>query len=166
MRRPTRAGHALAGLLLALAAVGSVTGAVLVVRWRMTFVPVLSPSMDPAYAAGDLAVTRQTDTARIAPGQVLVLPLPDAPGQRFVHRVVEVRRTDGHTDVRTKGDANAAPDPWTLRITSDDVPRVVGRVDRAGYLPALLRGNGVRLALLAAVVVLCVTGVRRSFRGE
>lgn len=165
MPRLARVSRALSGLLLAFVAVGSVTGAVLVVRWRMTFVPVLSPSMAPAYAAGDLAVTRQLATADIAPGQVLVLPVPDAPGQRFVHRVVEVRRQAGRTELRTRGDANTATDPWTLRITSDDVPRVVGHVDRAGHLPALLRGDAARLALLAAVAVLCGVGVRRSFTG-
>src|SRR3712207_7184617 len=36
------------------------------------------------------------------------------------HRVIEVQRTaDGTVAVRTQGDANDAPDPWTAVLTGD-----------------------------------------------
>lgn len=66
-------------------------------------------------------------------------------------------------DVRTRGDANAVRDPWTLRFTSRTVPVVVADVPRARALPLRLQAAGPRPVLLGLVLALCAVVVRRSF---
>lgn len=97
-----RVVRAVAGLLLGLTAVAAVTGAALVLFLHLGFAPILSPSMQPALAPGDLALTRTVPAHEVAVGDVVVLPRPDAPGERYAHRVVSVTHSDGQPVVRTK----------------------------------------------------------------
>src|SRR4051812_22542876 len=109
-------GRGIAAVLLALTAVISVAGTVTVIVERLGFAPVLSPSMVPAFAPGDLVVTRPKASTDIKIGDVLSLPIPDSAGEHYVHRIIEVTHTDGAVVVRTKGDANPAADAFRLRI--------------------------------------------------
>lgn len=157
-----RAVALLGALALLVTTVAAVALAVATVTLHISFAPVLSPSMEPAFGPGDLIVTRALDTRDIAPGQVLVLPLPGAEGQRFVHRVTDVRFEDGQPLVRTKGDNNAAADTWELRVTSHEVPVVMTAVPDAGRLGLLIQGPAVRIALLVGVALLALVGVKRA----
>jgi signal peptidase I len=152
----------LGGVALALTALAALGVAVLVVLLKLAFAPVLSPSMEPVFGAGDLLVTRALDASAVQVGQVIVLPVPDAPGQRYVHRVVEVTQEDGKPVVRTQGDNNAAADPWALRIDSAQVPLVVGSAPDAGRLALLTQGTGLRIALILVVAGLALVGVKRA----
>jgi signal peptidase len=55
------------------------------------------------------------------------------------HRVVWVSHRGRYTVVRTKGDANAARDPWTAVLHGDRAWRQVGVVPYAGRLVLWLR---------------------------
>jgi hypothetical protein len=48
---------------------------------------------------------------------VAVFHPPSDPGVDYVHRVISLTRAGGAVVVRTQGDANLYPDPWTLRLT-------------------------------------------------
>ena len=120
-----------AGTLVSLAALA---GAIVVVVLGIGFSPVLSPSMSPAFDAGDLVLTRAVPTSEVRVGDVVVLPRPDAAGERYVHRIVALRPTATGPVVVTKGDNNPAADPQRLRITSSEVPIVTGSLPGLGKI--------------------------------
>jgi signal peptidase len=166
-----RAIRGLSGLLLAVVALAAVAGAVVVVMMRLSFAPVLSPSMEPTFGPGDLLVTRALDAAEIKVGDVLVLPVPTggtlsgtegAAGDRYVHRVVSVTRQNGLPVVKTKGDNNGAVDPWQLRIDSAQVPVVVADVPNVGRLSLITQGAGIRIALIVLVAGFALVGIKRA----
>jgi signal peptidase len=100
----------------------------------------LSGSMRPLAAPGDLLVMRSEPTAAIRVGQVLAFtaPLPGAPV--ISHRVVSVEHEQDATVIRTRGDANPTEDPWRLRLDGADVWYLVGVVPAAGrFVSALHR---------------------------
>lgn len=169
--RAHRVARAVSGAALAIAAIAAVTGAILVVTLRLSFAPVLSPSMEPAFGPGDLLITRAMGAADIKVGQVLVLPVPTngrlagtegASGDRYVHRIVSVTYQNGLPVVKTKGDNNDAVDPWQLRIDSAQVPVVVNDVPNLGRLSLMTRGAGVRIALILTVAGFALVGIKRA----
>jgi signal peptidase I len=153
------------GLLLIALAVASVTAMVTVMSQHLGFAPVLSQSMEPAFHPGDLVVTKPEPAADVRVGQVIALPVPDAPGQRYVHRVISVTMKDGKPVVRTKGDANRAPESFSLRIDSPTVPRVVATVPQVGRLSVLLQGTKTRLAVMAVTIIAILIAAWRMFVG-
>jgi signal peptidase len=151
---------------------GSLTAMVGVMTQHLGFAPVLSPSMEPKLHPGDLVVTKPEPAAEIKVGQVVALPVPAEPGQRYVHRVISVTTRDGRPVVQTKGDANPKPEPFTLKIDSSTVPVVVARVPLVGRLSVLLQHAKTRLALVAitclAILLAAwrlITGARTSVSG-
>lgn len=84
-------------------------------------VPVLSASMAPHVPMGAIAVTTAVAPDDVAEGDVIAFAPPppfSTVGDRPVlHRVVAVDvLPDGTRTVRTQGDANPAPDPWTVDL--------------------------------------------------
>lgn len=156
-----RAVRFVTGAVLTLAALASVALTVVIVVGHIGFSPVLSPSMRPTFAPGDLIVTKPEPVSAIRVGQVLVLPVPGEKGQRYVHRVIEVQYQKGLPVVRTKGDANAAPENFRLTITSSHVPVVVHTVPRMGRLALLFRGGSWRVGAIVIVGFLFLVGVKR-----
>lgn len=155
------------GALLALLAAGSIALATLVLLLHIGFAPVLSPSMVPTFAAGDLLLTKAEPADALRVGQIVVLPRPDLPGQRYAHRLISVRQTDDGPIVRTKGDANNAPDPQALRISSATVPVVVGHVPMVGRFALLGQRVWVKIGLILFVGACVLVAIRRAAgRGE
>ncbi|MEY3020432.1 MAG: hypothetical protein RLZZ272_1416 [Actinomycetota bacterium] len=152
------------GLLVLVAALGLVAGAMATVL-DVGVAPVLSPSMRPAFAEGDLLVVRPVDTAMLEIGQVVLLAAPDAASRTFAHRIVELEHGEDGTIVRTRGDANPDPDRQRQRITSERTTVVVGRIPVLGHAAAAVDGPGRRAALGAAVLVLVVVAARRALQG-
>jgi signal peptidase len=93
-------------------------------------------SMEPAIALGAAVVIAPVQPAELATGDVVSMQIgPDR--ATFTHRIVDlVTRADGLW-VRTKGDANAEPDPTLVPATA-----ILGRVEwsipAAGFLLAFL----------------------------
>lgn len=96
---------------------------------------VRSGSMAPAIPVGSAIVVSRMPAAAIEVGSVVTIQTDN--GAVFTHRVVEVDDSESDTWLRTKGDANPAPDPGPVPSS-----RVVGVVQFwipvAGYLLALL----------------------------
>jgi signal peptidase I len=154
-------GRVLSGVVLVVAAVATLAGAGYVVIDRIGFSPVLSPSMKPTFDPGDLVVTRPVSASQLHVGDVAVLPVPHEPGQRYVHRIIKLSWSHGQPVVRTKGDANSAPEPFALRITSSKVPVVVTTVPRLGRFALLIRGGWLRVLLLCGIAAFALVGVKR-----
>lgn len=162
-RRRLRPLRFLGHLLLAVSAVVALIGAGTVVVQKLGFSPVLSPSMVPTFGPGDLLVTKPLAAQDVRVGDVVVLPLPDSGGQRYVHRVVTVGRdAAGLPTVTTKGDANGAADAWTLTITSEKVPEVVTSVPRLGSLALHTNGAALRIPLLLLVAGGVLVAIKRA----
>jgi signal peptidase I len=115
--------------------------------------PVLSPSMRPTFSEGDLLVVRSVPTAELELGDIAVLAHPDAPSRPFAHRIVELEHRAVGIEVRTRGDANPALDPETLRISSPRTTVVIGRIPSAGRL-VLALGSGIPRVLVSLMAAL------------
>jgi signal peptidase I len=121
---------------------------------------VLSGSMGRAAPTGSLVVGRPLPPDRIAVGDMILLRDSEH-GMPVLHRVIE--RTERGSDivVRTKGDANPAPDaePYTLGPTNI-TPLLV--IPRLGYVLAFVRTPlGWMVVALAAFLVIGLVAVRR-----
>jgi len=112
---------------------------------------VLTGSMDPAIPAGSLVVVIPADPAAIRVGDVVTFNAPIDGDPVVTHRVAEVVEAGAAPVVRTKGDANAEPDPWLARIEGGRVWKVAGAVPHAGTAISRLRSPALRPVLLYAI---------------
>lgn len=149
-------------ILLIFATVVAVVASILIPTFQIGFTPVLSNSMAPTIDSGEIVVTRPELKTRLKIGDVVVLPLPDKSGQRFLHRIIDIQKNDEQIFVRTKGDFNAQPDPWTLRIDSTKVPVAKASIPKLALLTNQLRSPSIHLALSALVIILAAVGVVRA----
>jgi len=137
---------------------GVILGKVVPLTGRQTII-VGGGSMEPAVPIGAAIVVAPVAAADLHVGDVGSLRA-GKDRALFTHRIVEVlQRADG-TWVRTKGDANASPDPTPVPA-GDIVGRVQVTIPIAGYLIALLSIPtgvlfliGLAATLLAAVWLL------------
>lgn len=120
--------------------------------WQSTVV--MTGSMTPAVAPGDVAVARPADESSLRLGHVLLTDDPDRPGRLRLHRLVDVR--DG--GLVLQGDANADTDSSTVAVGAVHgiavlrVP-VVGLPSlwaHEGATPELVITGGTLLLLLGA----------------
>jgi signal peptidase I len=105
---------------------------------------VLSGSMRPTASPGDLAITQGVPLAALQVGDVIVFTPPDET-QSVMHRITSM--DDGA--ITTKGDANSADDPWTIRLAGPTAYRLVAVVPLVGWLTQLERPALLLAGLLA-----------------
>jgi signal peptidase len=106
--------------------------------------PVLSNSMQPAFSAGDLVITRSVPVGDLAAGDVIVF-VPPGHNQLVAHRIVGI----DNGLIATRGDANPINDPWQLQLTGATAEQVVATVPYLGWSSQLQRP----LLALAAVLL-------------
>jgi signal peptidase len=157
-----RALHVVTNVVLGVAVLVMIALAVSVVALKIGFAPVLSPSMQPAFAPGELLLTREVPATDIKVGDVVVLPSPDTPGERYAHRVISMRTDKDQLVVRTKGDANQAAEPVELRITSEVVPKVTGSIPWVGEAVLAARLPPVRIAVIVLIGVALLVATKRA----
>ncbi|MFZ4517311.1 MAG: signal peptidase I [Microthrixaceae bacterium] len=110
--------------LILLGALAAVAAGALSGSWTVLTVP--TGSMEPTIHQGSAILVRSVPTHTVARGDVVVFRAPTT-GMLTVHRVIETARRDGATEIRTRGDANPVPDPWTARLDGQRV-HVLDRV--------------------------------------
>lgn len=126
---------------------------------------VLSSSMRPAFAAGDLLVLRPEPVTAVHVGQVLTYAIPIGDHHVESHRVVQVLERRPNTIVRTKGDANSAPDPWSAVLRGKRAWVTVGVVPYAGRVVLWLREPAPHLfSVLLAPLLFALLGLARIWR--
>jgi signal peptidase I len=136
------ARSAAAGMIVALV----LAAAVPVVLGGRSF-SVMSGSMEPSIATGDLIVAMPIDPGDARSGDVVTFADPERKGRLLTHRVASAtRRGDSYSFV-TKGDANRTVERWSV---ADDgrIGRVAFRIPKLGYLTALARTPAARAALI------------------
>ncbi|WP_457973949.1 signal peptidase I [Arthrobacter sp. D1-17] len=117
--------------------------------------PVLTGSMRPAFAPGDLLITAPKDVGDLQPGQVAVFT-PPGESTPYAHRITAIAGTREHPVLTTKGDANPAADKWRARLDQAQVPVVVASVPQVGGA-LLWAQNPVHRAIFTALFGLSLT---------
>jgi signal peptidase len=166
MRRSFRTIARVTTALLAGAVVAFVAGYAALLAAGFKPVAVYSGSMRPTLGVGSLAVDRVVPASSVRVGDVITFNDPYTRRRLVTHRVAKIVRTDHGLAYRTKGDANAARDPWAIQL-NDKVGRVAFDVPVAGYLLWYAHTREIR-ALLLIVFTIFVLGaaLRRIWRSE
>jgi signal peptidase I len=148
----TAASRGLLGLVGSL-----VLWSVLPVVWGWTPQVIMTGSMAPTLASGDVVVTRPVPVATLRPHQVITVSDPDHPGRTRTHRFV---RLDRHDRLVTRGDANPRPD--STHVDPDAVRGVaVLRVPYIARVELWVSAHDYPpLAISLAVLVLALLGAR------
>ena len=153
-------------LLWVTAVIGVIAVVISIAAWftGSRLIVVESGSMEPTHPVGSAVIAHRVDPLELAAGDVVALSL--AGGQRVLHRVVDVRRTDKGVVLHTKGDANPSVDtePFTLSTNASAwrggaVAPHVGRV--ANVLRTPVAGFALAVVLLGP---LALGGRRRVAR--
>jgi signal peptidase len=123
---------------------------------------VVSGSMMPRVAPGDVVVSQPVRAENLLPGQVILVANPARPGTLLMHRMVS-RYPDG--SLKTKGDANNEADSTPVPAAMvRGLPRL--RVPYVGLPMLWLRQGQYRLLLLTALVLLTSVIVSISPAGD
>lgn len=109
----------------------------------------LTGSMAPGIEPGDVVVSTPLDVQDVEVGMVISYHIPIDDHRVVTHRVIDVQHAaDGTVTVRTQGDANDAPDPWTAVLTGDTAFRMQAVVPGVGDLITALRDPALSKALV------------------
>jgi signal peptidase I len=132
---------------------------------KIRIVTVLTGSMTPGIPIDTLVVAAPVTAQDVTVGQVIVFMPPAAfttPGARpMVHRVASIATVKGVLEIRTKGDANAAVDPWILDANRTTLFTPVLESPAAGKATGALGTYGLPALGILVIVVLCSTVLRR-----
>jgi signal peptidase len=150
-------GQVLSVMLLGTVVVG---GLVLVAVPKATGskpLTVLSGSMTPTYAPGDVVVVRPVDTTRLQIGDVITFQPETGNPALTTHRIIEVVLTGDGREYVTQGDANGAPDG--APVTPAQVRgKVWYFVPLVGYVTTWASGASLRTAIDVLAVLLVLYG--------
>src|SRR2546421_3557262 len=150
------AGVALGALMLLPAAVGYG-------RYVVT-----GGSMSGAYPRGSLVFDEEVPTASLRAGDVITYRPPPGAGPRglVTHRIVWTGRApDGARAFRTKGDANAAADPWRFELHARTQAKVVFSTPFLGWPFAAPSERSLRMLLIRVPALPCACGCPAALRG-
>lgn len=125
---------------------------------------VLTGSMEPAIAAGDVVVEERISPLEASPGDVVTFRDPGDQDRLITHRVQAVHR-DGETlRFVTQGDANNADERWTIQ-TDGELGRVLYIVPWIGHAAVLTHSPaGLLLILFVPLLLLAIEELIRIWR--
>ena len=152
MRRVARVGvtffvWAALGLALGLAAIVTLPGAL---GYRS--LTVVSGSMEPTLGTGSVVIDEVISPGEARPGDIVTFQDPLRPRQ-LTHRLQRVRVEGDTYFMVTLGDANDAPERWTVPADGR-LGRVVAHLPKLGYARAAVGTRYARLGVLGAVLAL------------
>ncbi len=94
-----------------------------------TMVAIGSNSMVPIYEKGDAVIYKKIDPRKLQAGEIIAF---EKSNRIITHRIVKIIKTKDSFKITTKGDANNAPDVWT--VGEEEVLGVVKyRIKYVGY---------------------------------
>ncbi|MFI5268329.1 MAG: signal peptidase I [Chloroflexota bacterium] len=118
---------------------------------------VLSGSMEPAIKTGAVIFAQAVAPTSLKVGDVIVYNRTDIE-ERVTHRIVEMNDvSSGKPTFVTKGDANGAPDAWTVQYSGNTAGKVLFSIPYVGYVNhALETPQGRMLFVIVPVLVLSI----------
>ena len=117
----------------------------------------LTGSMAPEINPGDVTIVTPIKVSDVTEGMVITYHRPIEDHSLVTHRVISVQKAaDGTVTVQTKGDANAAADPWTATLKGDTAYQVRGVVPVLGHVIEAPRAPIVAQVLLYGAPTLLV----------
>jgi signal peptidase len=131
----------------------------------------LTGSMAPQIAPGDVVLSTPIDVHDVAVGMVISYHIPIDDHRVVTHRVVSVQNgRDGDVTVQTKGDANTAVDPWQATLQGDTAYRLRAVLPEVGHVIGWLREPVVARSLVYGAPALLagwlILGIWRPARDE
>jgi signal peptidase I len=127
--------------------------------------PILSGSMRGAFDPGDALLTQRVPATSLRVGQVVDVDVPaqvsNGAGHR-AHRIVSLRRVGSTVVIRTKGDANTAVDPGSIKLTGDQYV-MRARLPYVGWIVDFKAAHGI-VALLAVIALLGLVSFGQHLR--
>jgi signal peptidase len=117
-------------------------------------VTVLSGSMRPTFAPGDMVVVTPEPVSAVRVGQVISYQVPVGIHQVETHRVIKILQGGAHPVVQTQGDANSGPDPWTARLEGATAWRLSAVIPKLGYVVNALRSHTVQMFAVLVIPAL------------
>ena len=117
-------------------------------------------SMGGTIERGSVVWERPVPVADLRVGDVITYTPPRGAGPEglVTHRIVWIGREDGKRAFRTKGDANAAGDPWTFHLDSRRQARVAFHLPYAGRVLAAASDRTLRMLAVGLIALLVVGG--------
>jgi signal peptidase len=138
------------------AVLGLVLGLVAIVTLPSVFgyqsLTVVSGSMEPTLGTGSVVIDKVISPAEARPGDIVTFQDPVRPRQ-LTHRLQKVRVEGDTFYMVTLGDANDAPERWTVP-RDGQIGRVVAHLPKLGYARAALGTRYARLGALGLVLAL------------
>lgn len=125
---------------------------------------VLSGSMEPTFAAGDVVIVTPMPARSLRKGHVITYEAPVDGRPVVTHRVEKIVRGGPRPTIVTKGDANAAADPWTAKLDGSSVWRQRAVVPWAGHAIRLMRSTAAKNAAIAGTLLLLVLMLHSIWR--
>ena len=128
-------------------------------------VTVLSGSMRPAFAPGDMIFVTPERLRDVRVGQVITYQIPVDDHHVESHRVIRILKGGDDPVVITKGDANRSADPWKAELHGDRIWVERASVPKLGRFVLALRSPLVHdLTVFLLPVLLAVYGLVRIWR--
>lgn len=125
-------------------------------------VTVLSGSMRPTFAPGDMVVLMPEPVRDVRVGQMISYRIPVGDHHVQTHRVIALVRGGAHPIVRTKGDANVSADPWVARLDGTTAWRVRAVLPKLGWVVSWLRTPLIeKLTIVLAPILLGLLALLR-----
>ncbi len=160
MQRIGRIAKRTASLLSGLAVLAAIAYGVLMLAGYRPVV-VYTGSMEPSLRVGSLAFLEKTPSSTLKKGDVITFTDPYQPGRLVTHRIAQtIERPEGRA-YRTKGDANAARDPWTISLPAQ-AAQVAFDVPVAGYVLWYSKTRELRFLLVVGVALSLLASVLRT----
>jgi signal peptidase len=152
-------------------ATGLLFGAILVapalLGWQRYVI--VSGSMTGTYDRGSLVMDQVVPVSSLKVGDVITYrpPAGSGPEGLVTHRIASITADKlGHQVFRTKGDANAAPDPWTFSLPNREQARVRVGIPYAGFVLAALSRRDLRMLVVgvpaAFIALMTLAGLWRD----
>ena len=141
-------------VVLTLIAAGIVVAVIGVAGGGWAVQPILSGSMRPGFPLGGVVVAERMPVTDLQVRDVVIFHPPSEPTIDYVHRVISLRREGSTVVIRTQGDANLYPDPWTLRLHGRYVYVARFTLPLLGYPAVWVHSPTGRRTLLATAFVL------------
>jgi signal peptidase len=115
-------------------------------------------SMGDSIPKGSVIWAEEVPVAELRGGDVITYRPPPGAGPTglVTHRIVSAREVAGRRVYRTKGDGNAAVDPWTFELGGETQARVAFHLPYAGRVLAAASDRANRTLLVALIALLAV----------